>query len=376
MKEYKVFQIRCEKGITIHNLFSVIDKEIVYHDIFFELSGMHTGRAAKQPFNTSSEFRHSFQAKDFNNNKWEVFSNLNENWTWGNPQNTRSLTPCELQDLIRFADHAGSSQYGRIMLGLDRIEWEKGNVETGTYGYTKAESLFAAGYNYLSNSIIIYKDNISKSISCYIACESKYSKAPSLQKMLNALGKPVYEDVFFAPNNTKEREEWEHKYRKAESDFSELCSSLPRFYQSLPAYPRRHSSPKNTVSLVEEERDASSLNTKKISSSILQAEGWQKAKTKYSSICYQKQAGDGTLVAIIDSKHKGHMLYTLLDYHSEFFSFEENINFFSEPLTTSESEEYFYNLSLVLDYIVSFLNNKKTTRGTGDGSLSHNENSN
>lgn len=75
------------------------------------------------------------------------------------------------------------------------------------------------------------------------------------------------------------------------------------------------------------------------------------------------------------------MLYTLLGYYSEFFSFEENINFFYEPLTTAESEEYFCNLTLVLDYIVSFLNNKKsmgqgTVNGTGDGSMSHEENDN
>ena len=369
MKEYRVFQVRCEKGTTIYNLFSLIDKEIAYHDIFFELSGSHIGHAARQPFSSLSEFYHSFQAKDYNNNIWEVFSNLNENWTWENPQNTRSLTPHELQDLICFADHASISQYGRIILGVDRIEWEKGCVEAGTYGYTKAKSLFAAGYNYLSNSIIIYKDNVSKSISCYIACESKYSKALNLQKILKALGKPVYEEVFFAPSDAKERKEWEHKYRKAESDFSELCSSLPRFYQSLPAYHRHHSTQNNIDSLIEEERDAPSLNTRKISSSILLAKGWQNAKTKYSSICYQKQAGDGILVAIIDSKHRGHMLYTLLGYYSEFFSFEENINFFYEPLTAAESEEYFYNLTLVLDFIVSFLNNKKSISGTRNGTV-------
>ena len=76
MKEYRVFQVRCEKGTTIHNLFSLIDKEVVYHDVFFELSGVHSGRAAKQPFNTSSEFYHSFQANDHNNNIWKVFPTL------------------------------------------------------------------------------------------------------------------------------------------------------------------------------------------------------------------------------------------------------------------------------------------------------------
>ena len=367
MKEYRVFQVRCEKGTTIHNLFSLIDKEVVYHDVFFELSGVHSGRAAKQPFNTSSEFYHSFQANDHNNNIWKVFSNLNNNWKWENPHNTRSLSPGELHDLIDFADRAGPSQYGMVMLGFDGIEWDPGCITSGTYGYEKAVSLFAGGYNYLSNSIIISKDNFSKGISCYIACESKYQNTPNLQKMLKALGKLVYEETFFAPSDLEERPEWERRYEKAKSDFSAMRSTLPDFFQTLPSYQEFPDPPKNVKleEIMQAERDAPTLNTKKISRPAFQANGWQAAKTKHWAICYEKACGDGTVLAIIDSTHRGHMLQTLLQYKSVYFSFVDNINFIKEPLTVEESQEYFNELMLVLNYAVSFLN------GTADNSPSH-----
>ena len=59
------------------------------------------------------------------------------------------------------------------------------------------------------------------------------------------------------------------------------------------------------------------------------------------------------------------MLQTLLQYKSVYFSFVDNINFIKEPLTVEESQEYFDELMLVLNYAVSFLN------GTADNSPSH-----
>lgn len=367
MKEYRVFQVRCEKGIKICDLLSLIDKEVVYHHVFFELSGSIIGKASNRQINSLSAFYHSFQANDHNNNTWEVFSNLNNNWKWENPHNTRSLSPGELHDLIDFADRAGPSQYGMVMLGFDGIEWDLGCVTSGTYGYEKAVSLFAGGYNYLSNSIIISKDNFSKGISCYIACESKYQNTPNLQKMLKALGKLVYEESFFAPSDLEERPEWERRYEKAKSDFSAMRSTLLDFFQTLPSYQEVPDPPKNVKleEIMQAERDAPTLNTKKISRPAFQANGWQAAKAKHWAICYEKACGDGTVLAIIDSTHRGHMLQTLLQYKSVYFSFVDNINFIKEPLTVEESQEYFNELMLVLNYAVSFLN------GTADNSPSH-----
>ena len=55
----------------------------------------------------------------------------------------------------------------------------------------------------------------------------------------------------------------------------------------------------------------------------------------------------------------------------------DNINFIKEPLTVEESQEYFDELMLVLNYAVSFLDRKSSKQankfGAEDGSLSHNE---
>lgn len=373
MKEYTVFKVCCERGRTVNNIVALIAREVVYHHVFFELS--HVSQPAQQALGSLSEFFHSVEVHDHNNNVYDAFSNLNENWTWANPKVTRSLTPQELKDLTRYADRAGILKYRRMLLGFDGVEWEQGCVSTGTYGYKKARNHFGGGYNYLSNSIIVFKDNVSRSTSCYIACESKYREASNLKKMLGALGKLSDERIYFAPNDAAERQDWERRYRKAECDYADMLSSLPQLVHSLPSYQRELAQRKKSDYSVEKamqaERDAPTLNTKKISSSILQAKGWQKAKAKNFAISYEKKAGDGTLMAIIVSTHRGHLVQALLKYYSEYFLIEDNTGFSCEPLTVAQSEEYFHDLALVLEYIVSFLNDRSSAPEVGHGPASH-----
>lgn len=373
MKEYTVYKVCCEKGRTISDIVVLIAREVVYHHVFFELS--HISQPARQALDSLSEFFHSVEVHDHNNNVYDAFSNLNENWTWANPKVTRSLTPQELQDLIRYADNAGTSKYWGLLLGFDGIEWEQGCISTGTFGYKKARNHFGGGYNYLSNSIIIFKDNTSRSTCCYVACESKYREASNLKKMLGALGKLVDERTYFAPDDAAERQDWERRYRKAERDYAEMRGSLSQLVQSLPSYQRKLAQRKENDYSVEKaiqaERDAPTLNTKKISSLVLQAKGWQKAKAKNFAISYEKKAGDGTLMTIIVSTHRGHMVQALLKYYSESFLIEDNTGFSRELLTVTESEEYFHDLAYVLEYIVSFLNNRSSAPEVGQEPSSH-----
>ena len=70
-------------------------------------------------------------------------------------------------------------------------------------------------------------------------------------------------------------------------------------------------------------------------------------------------------------RHRGHMVQALLKYYSEYFLIEDNTGFSREPLTVTESEEYYHDLAYVLEYIVSFLNNRSSAPEVGQEPSSH-----
>lgn len=365
MKQFQALNIRCEKGVKIADLYSIISKGPQYHHVFFELSNTRGGETTTKSLKCLSDYYQVLKLNDYTQTSMDVFSNLNQNWEWENPNCTKSLNTEELQCLIQFGDRHGITKYRQMMLGFDGIEWEPGHIVSGTYGYKKADSIWGAGYNYLSNSIIITKITREHNLTCFIACEAQYRNSPPFEKMVTLLGKTVHETTYFAPETEQERRDWERRYRKAQTDFSGLRASLQGFYREL-GYPReRKANPKITgedvLAMMEAERNAPTLNTKKIADPYLRAEGWKRAKLAGVGICYEKAVGDGTLIVVIDSKHRGHMLHALLYYRSEYFSFSNNINFSLELLTEEESKEYFYNLTKVLAHVETFLNERKTS---------------
>lgn len=365
MKQFQVLKIQCEKGKKISELLSTISQGSQYHRVFFELSITRWGEAAAKSLESLTDYYQVLKLNGYTETVMSVFSNLDQNWEWENPNCTKSLSLEELKCLIRFADRHGITKYRQIMLGFDGIEWEPGHIVDGTYGYKKADSIWGAGYNYLSNSIIIVKNTLKHNLTCFIACEVQYRNSPSFEKIAALLGKTVRETTFFAPEDDTERQDCEHRYQRAKTNYKDMLAGLRGFYREL-GYPREKRVNRKDLGAyvwakMEAERNAPTLNTKKIAAPYLQAVGWQKTNDPIalSGICYKKSAGDGILLARIVSTHRGHMLQVLLDYYSEYFEFSENINFQIELLTEEESKEYFQNLALVLAHIEAFLNERK-----------------
>lgn len=367
MKQYQVVRVQCEKGVKIADLFSIITQGAQCHNVLFELSIMRGGEDTTNSLDFLSDYYQVLKLNDYARTVMGVYSNLNDNWEWKNPNCARSLNTRELQRLISFADRYGITKYRQLMLGFDGIEWEPGHIIDGTYGFKKADSIWGSGYNYLSNSVIIKKDTRESNLTCFISCEVQYRNSPSFEKIAALLGKTVRETTFFAPEDDTERRDWERRYQRAQANYKDMFAGLRGFYREL-GYPREKRVNRKDLGAyvwakMEAERNAPTLNTKKIAAPYLQAIDWQKTKDPIalSGICYKKSAGDGVLLARIVSTHRGHMLQVLLDYYSEYFEFSENINFQIELLTEAESKEYFQNLALVLAHIEAFLNERKTS---------------
>ena len=352
MREFKVVRVRCHKYMKMSDAVEIINNGPTFHRVFFEISDVNN---SKIPFLTN--YFHTVQNRSLSGEIRNVnmISNLDGNWIYENPNNIDSIFPEQLDQLARFANKANTSSCSGVMIGFDGVEWEKGRVIRGTYGYRKANSYCGArGFNYLSNSIIIDKDSLSGQLMCYVACEAGYRNTPAFQEMLGAFGKVIAEESLYAPTSEEERPEWRRRYSKAQSDFNFVVSGLQELYNRLP-YPMS-----GEFLWPDEERALPTINTRKKADSALKSEGWAKADNIFNcGICYKKSMGDGAVIVLVDSTHRGHMLRINLLYCSEYFGFDKNINFNLEPVTEKDSENYFQNLLYVLRHIEDQLNAKR-----------------
>ena len=356
MKEFKVVHVRCQKGMKVSDVVEKINSGPAFHRVFFEISDVDNSKIyPKIP--SLVDYFHTVQNRIFSGEirNVDMISNLDGNWKYENPNNTNSISPEQLNELVRFANRAGVSNCSGVMIGFDGVEWEEGKISCGTYGFEKATSyLGARGYNYLSNAIVIDKDSLKDRLMCYVICEAQHRNAPAFQEMLEVLGKVTEEESLYAPDSEDERSEWERRYSKAQSDFNSVISGLWELYNNLP-YPMSGELPwPNEESLLP------TINTKKIADSILKSEGWTKADGIFTGgINYKKPMGDGTVVVFVYSSHRGHMLRSTLLYCSEYYKFSAIINLSLEPLTEKDSENYFRNLLYVLRHIENQLNAKR-----------------
>jgi hypothetical protein len=148
-----------------------------------------------------------------------MISNLDKCWEWHNEHTNESLSQDDFHDLMSFIDTLKAHDFASLVVGFDNIKWGEEQVNNGTYGYEKADGAYGLGRNYLSNSLIIGKTAENKSYTAYVSLEKRFRDLDIINQITESLGKIISEEVYFAPENKEEREEWNLKANEAKQKF-------------------------------------------------------------------------------------------------------------------------------------------------------------
>lgn len=340
MRAYQVVSMKCGKGVKVSELYAAVES-LTYHKVLFDMN-MDEERGSEKLINCLSKYRHTI-LHGVAQYPMEIFSNLNSAWRHENKSETGSLTKDELAELIKFADRRKMD----LVIAFDQVEWEPDQVIEGTYGFEKADYIFGPweNGNYLSNCVIIKKDFLGKTLLCYAICEEKYRDTQAFNDVIKTLGEIAEEKVCYAPEDEKERREWDRKYEEGKKQFEKVKSEIDAAKDKLPYRLPQH------IPLEINERALPTINAKSIANKILKASGWEKTKGKYIPLAYKKEFPSGTVTLLIDIIRRGHHVQTLLECESIFFSFEDSGVQYCEPCTEEEVENYFKNLLILMKRI-------------------------
>lgn len=340
MRKYNIVSLKCSKGVKVSELYAAVVENLTYHKVLFD-TGIDIIKSSEKLLHCLSRYRHII-LHGVAQYPMEILSNLNSAWRHENKSETGSLTEDELSELIKFADRRKMN----LVIAFDQVEWEPGYVIEGTYGFKKADYIYGPGEheNYLSNCVIIKKDFFGKTLLCYAICEEKYRNTQAFNDVIKALGEITEEKVCYAPEDEKERGEWEKKYEEGKKRFEQLKSALTAAADELPYRLSCHI-PLGVYETLP------TINAKSIANGVLKTSGWEKTKGKYIPLAYKKEFPSGTVTFLIDIIRRGHHIQTLLEYESIFFSFEDSGVQYCEPSTEEEVENYFKNLLILMKRI-------------------------
>lgn len=359
MKEYVVLAIKCKMEVRLFDVYSVVRSSVSYNRNLFAIQDLKLEKLSKKSYDlyeslNLDKYKHIFVLEHLLNTSYynpeqhdiRMISNLDKCWRWSNENTSDSLCNDDFSNLIDFCDSLKKNDVSTLILGFDQIKWGEGKVDKGTYGFEKADCSYGLGRNYLSNSVIVGRTNENKPYTVYISCERHFRNLNIIEKIASSLGKVICEEVYFAPENDDEREEWIQKAKFAELKFRTAISGL----QNL-AFEKT----KKTCAIYDVH---STFNINSYIKKYLCKNGW-KTRTARSnerpSIIY-KNKDDKEIAFSIVSSHNGQYLQVLIYYSSIEFLFSENLIDLIACVTSEEDiDSIFGNIVKARDYFYDLL---------------------
>lgn len=358
MKEYIVLEIKCKEGISLLEVYSNIKSKVSYNSNLFAFQNLNLNKLSKKSYDIYNRLNlckyeykivldHLLNTSYYNPEQHDMrmISNLDENWSWHNDKIHEPLSANDFEDLFALGDSLKALDVSTFILGFDQIEWGGNKVDIGTYGYEKADGTYGLGKNYLSNSLIIGRTYENKSYTVYLSLEKRFRNLDIINQITDFLGKIISEEVYFAPENKEERDEWTLKAKEARQKFENAIRNL----QNLTLI-----SPQNMYSWDPKKK----INVNSYIKKYLCVNGWQKRSAHtYETptiICKNKQ--DNEIAFSIVSGRNGQNLQVLVQYSSKEFLISENLHNLSLFSSNEEDTEIFFkNVILVRDYLFESL---------------------
>lgn len=352
MKEYIVLKIQCEKDLTIADIYEKVSSRVAYKRNLFAILNINTEfmRASNVALYDSlglERFAYTFVPEHIRQSTYRydnhMLSNLDDNWAWGNPSMHESLSHEELTRLITFLDKLKALDLSTMVLGFDEIEWDGTPVGKGTCGYEKADGLYGLGENYLSNAVLIGRDYKNKNYIVHLSCEKRFRELSIIQDLADSLGKIKHEVNYFAPENEKERREWEKIAAEAKTKFEAALAGL----SSLPL---------EKFEKMGTAGYSKKIDIKKYVKEYLCTDGWKLRKAlpdEWSTIVC-KEKGDATVSIGVSPYHNGHQVQTGVYYRSKMFKFAENLGYITDA-HEDQIEIFFRDAKIVRDYLYEVL---------------------
>lgn len=346
MKEYRVIELKCGKG-TKFSAYEMRLREIAqYNKVFFEAQIQACDNT--QPIRKAlAKYEHTV-LHGGGKRPLTLFSNLGSAWLRENVSNCEPLNRQELDALMKFGDSSGLMKAAFIFIVFDEVEWKKGRVTQGTYGYEKACKEYGEG-EYLGNAVILKRDNGGKSVYyATIVCEAELRNEPSVEALIKESGELLREDTYYAPENKEERAQWDEIYRREKEKIDRLDKMrLESYKECNQNYPYIVTEKIKALS-VKEYCDLPPLNVRPIAGRIMKGNGWRPIKGR--SMCYIKEADGKAVEVYIAQAHKAHILQAMLTYSSKYFRFYYS-PIYGRPLDTEEAENFFKNLLYILNIV-------------------------
>ncbi len=358
MKEYIVLEIKCKDGMSLLDVYFNIKSTVSYNSNIFAFQNLNLNKISKKSYDIYDRLNlckyeykivldHLLNTSYYNPEQHDrrMISNLDENWNWYNEKINEPLSENDFKDLFVLGDSLKTLDVSTFVLGFDQIEWGENKVDIGTYGYEKADGTYSLGKNYLSNSLIIGRTYEDKSYTAYLSLEKRFRNLDIINQITGYLGKIISEEVYFAPENKEEREEWNLKAKEAKQKFENAISGL----QNLKLI-----APNNMYSWDPKKK----INVKSYIKKHLCVNGWQQRPARSyeipTIICKNKQ--DKEIAFSIVSGRNGQNLQVLIQYSSKEFMISENLHKLSLFSSDEEDTEIFFkNLVLVRDYLFESL---------------------
>ena len=122
MKEYTILEIKCDKNLTFTDIYSIIKGKFKHNKNLFSIMNLKTERITKgnlalfeslemDRFAYKITLEHRIGKPDYNPkiDDRHIFSNLDENWRWHNPQVNESVSDEFMERLIAFLDKVNAA---------------------------------------------------------------------------------------------------------------------------------------------------------------------------------------------------------------------------------------------------------------------------
>lgn len=352
MKEYVVLELKCDKDLTIADIYAKVTERVAHNRNLFVLQNLKLDRMTKSNQNLYNSLRlerfaytvipeHLRNVTDYETRRF-MHSNLDDNWVWHNPNPAESLSEEELRELITLLDKLKKADVSTMLLAFDEIAWDGSKVGKGTYGYEKADSTYNLGWNYLSNAVLVGRTYNKSEYTVYISCEKRFRDLSVVQELADSLGHIKRETSYFAPEDDNEREEWNKTAAQAEVKFKNAMEGI----DSLPLEKFEKMGTAGT---------SKKIDIKKYVKTYLCTDGWKlrKARPDEWSILVAKDKEDATVTIGVSPWRNGHQVQTCVYYRSEKFKFVENIKNAGYITDAHEDqiEIFFRDTVIIRDYL-------------------------
>ena len=387
MRVFKIYTFKIPKKTSVMESILYLAELYTYRKILFEITSVHELNGAnvynmdfdqivseaipnivkRMPFLKDYLFKYCQPRSDEKECTRLWLSNLNQCWNipnpTGNDQSIEVTDVCTIEKMFRNSQ----GNHHTWLIGLDEINWFANNVCQGTYGYEKAENWLGrggfAGYNYLSNSIILSENLLNKNMYLHVSVEvtpeepSSILKdgAPILERITSVFGSHYFKSLHYAPSTDEERKEWSRKKEQVDSAYNAIMRDMQKTILSLP----------NTVNSINHVLHYEhELPSRQLWQKEFKGTNWKYADHNFM---FQDRSGCKSSLFIY-TQDRGHRCTVYFEYRGPFFDYAIRTSDFADTflcqcfdMQLMEKEEmcqYFENLHIFFDRIVNTLSDE------------------